>query len=148
MASVPFYSFEVMHSEIKSEVDATLRSVFANNQFILSREVGAFEREFAEYSGVGHCVGVANGLDALFVSLKLLGIGKGDEVIVPAHTYIATWLAIARVGATIVPVDVDPITMLVRAKEIEAAITKRTRAILPVHLYGNACDMSEIMQLA
>ncbi|MEQ8303250.1 MAG: DegT/DnrJ/EryC1/StrS family aminotransferase [Cyclobacteriaceae bacterium] len=148
MASVPFYSLEVMHSQIKSEVDAALRSVFANNQFILGSEVEAFEREFAEYSGVGYCVGVANGLDALYVSLKLLGIGNGDEVIVPAHTYIATWLAIARVGATIVPVDVDPITMLVGAKEIEAAITKRTKAILPVHLYGNACDMSEIMQLA
>ena len=99
-------------------------------------ELAAFEAEYAEYCGAAHCVGVDNGLNALVLPLKARGIGAGDEVIVPANTFIATWLAVAMAGATPVPVDADPVTMNIDLDLVAAAITPRTKAIMPVHLYG------------
>jgi dTDP-4-amino-4,6-dideoxygalactose transaminase len=110
--------------------------------------VEAFEAEWAERVGVRHCVGVGNGLDGLRLSLEALGIGPGDEVIVPGHTYIATWFAVSGVGAVPVPVDVDGATYLIDVAAVEAAITPRTRAIIPVHLYGQPAAMVELLGIA
>jgi dTDP-4-amino-4,6-dideoxygalactose transaminase len=116
--------------------------------YILGEEVEAFEHEFAAYIGVKHCVGVGNGLDALFLCLKAYGIGPGDEVIVPANTYIATWLAVSYAGATPVPVEPVERTYNLDPQKIESAITPRTRAILAVHLYGQTADMDPILAIA
>jgi dTDP-4-amino-4,6-dideoxygalactose transaminase len=112
--------------------------------FILSEEVDAFERAFASYCGVGYCIGVANGLDALVLILRAYGIGRGDEVIVPANTYIATWLAVSYVGAKLVPVEPDPMTFNIDPERIEDAITPKTRALVAVHLYGQPGEMQQI----
>lgn len=148
MISVPFCSLKYSHDQINSEVDRAIDTVYRRGKFILGAELEEFENEYGDYCGARYCIGVANGLDALYLSLQLLEIGTGDEVIVPAHTYIATWLAISRAGATIVPVDVDPPTMLIDPGLINGAITKKTKAILPVHLYGAACNMTQIMKIA
>ena len=148
MISVPFCSLKYAHDRIKGEMDKAIDAVYKRSQFILGAEVEEFEKEYAAYSGTRYCVGLASGLDALYVSLRLLEIGAGDEVIVPAHTYIATWLAITHSGATIVPVDVNQDTMLLDPEKVEQAISKRTKAILPVHLYGSVCDMSRLSDIA
>jgi dTDP-4-amino-4,6-dideoxygalactose transaminase len=129
---------------IREAIDRVLRSGY----YILGEETTAFEREFAAYCGVKHCVGVANGLDALHLILRGYGIGPGDEVIVPANTFIATWLAVSLVGAHIVPVEPDDATWNIDPKRIEEAITPRTRAIMPVHLYGVPADMDAIRDIA
>ncbi len=116
--------------------------------YILGEEVEAFEREFAAYCGVKHCVGVGNGLEALHLILRAAGIGAGDEVIVPANTYIATWLAVSYAGATPVPVEPVERTYNIDPERIEAAITPRTKAILAVHLYGQPADMDAINDIA
>lgn len=116
--------------------------------YILGEEVRRFETAYAVFNQVNHCIGVGNGLDALHIALKVLGVGPGDEVIVPAHTFIATWLAVTQVGATPVPVEPHRETYNIDPAKIEAAITPRTKAILPVHLYGQACDMEAIMAIA
>jgi dTDP-4-amino-4,6-dideoxygalactose transaminase len=116
--------------------------------YLLGSELEAFEVEFAAYCGARHCVGVGNGLDALHLILRGMGIGPGDEVIVPAHTYIATWLAVSYTGATPVPVETDAATYNLDPERIEEAITGRTRAIMPVHLYGQPADMDRINALA
>ncbi len=118
----------------------------AGGRYVLGPEVEAFEERFAAYVGVRHCVGVACGLDALHLSLLALGIGPGDEVLVPANTYIATWLAVTRAGATAVPVEPDPSTGNIDPGRLEAAITPRTRAIVPVHLYGLPAEMDAILR--
>lgn len=148
MISVPFHSLKHMHDHLKTDLDRAVESVYTRGQFILGAEVDEFEKAYASYSGTKFCVGMASGLDALYASLFLVGIGEGDEVIVPAHTYIATWLAITRTGAKIVPVDVLPDTMLMNPAGIEEAITKDTKAILPVHLYGSSCNMTRIEGIA
>lgn len=148
MVSVPFCSLKYAHEEVKYEVEKAMNGVYRRGQFILGAEVEAFEKEYAAYCGTKYCVGVASGLDALYLSLHLLGIGSGDEVIVPAHTYIASWLAITRTGAKVVPVDADSGTMLMNTSLVKSAITKSTKAIMPVHLYGAACDMSHLMEVA
>lgn len=122
--------------------------VLDSNWFVLGEEVNAFEREYAQYNSVTQCVGVANGLDALVLALRVLNLGPGDEVIVPSNTYIATWLAVTQVGATPVPVEPERTTCNLDPALLEAAITPRTRAIMPVHLYGQACRMDEIMAVA
>lgn len=137
-----------MHDHLKTELDRAVEGVYKRGQFILGPEVEEFEKAYASYSGTKFCVGMASGLDALFASLSLLRVGKGDEVIVPAHTYIATWLAITRTGAKIVPVDVLSDTMLINPDGIEEAITSHTKAILPVHLYGASCNMTRIQDIA
>ena len=146
--NIPFLDLKGQHNEIQSELDAAYRRVMASNSFILGEEVAAFEREFAEYCDVKYCIGVGNGLDALHLILRAYDIGPGDEVIVPANTYIATWLAVSYAGATPVPVEPDEKTYNIDPTKIEAAITKKTKAILPVHLYGQPADMDSIRKIA
>src|SRR5512139_2798538 len=134
--------------ELRAELDEAYRRVMESGWYILGEEVEAFEAEFAAYCGVRHCIGVGNGLDALHLVLRAYGIGPGDEVIVPANTYIATWLAVTYAGATPVPVEPDPQTYNLDSSRIEKAITPRTRAILPVHLYGQPAEMDAIMSIA
>lgn len=129
---------------IREAIDRVLRSGY----YVLGEETAVFEREFASYCGVKHCVGVANGLDALHLILRGYDIGPGDEVIVPANTFIATWLAVSLVGARIVPVEPDESSWNINPKRIEEAITPRTRAIMPVHLYGAPADMDAIREIA
>lgn len=122
--------------EIREEIDSAIGRVLDSGYYLLGKELEAFEREFAEYAGVKHCIGVGNGLDALVLSLKALGVRAGDEVLVPSNTYIATWLAVSYVGARPVPVEPDERTYNIDPEKIESAITKHTKGILPVHLYG------------
>jgi dTDP-4-amino-4,6-dideoxygalactose transaminase len=137
-----------MHAELRPQLDAAYARVVDSNSLILGRELEAFENEFAEYCGARNCIGVANGLDALFITLKAMGIGPGDEVIVPSNTYIATWLAVSYAGAKPVPVEPDERTYNLDPNRVEAAITHATRAIMPVHLYGQPADMDPIVGLA
>lgn len=145
---IPFLSFEHMHEQIKSDVQSTFNEVFESNLFILGNKVKIFEESYANFNQANYCIGVGNGLDALIISLRTLEIGVGDEVIVPSNTYIASVLAISSVGAT--PIFVEPRidTYNINPSLIEAAITKKTRAIMPVHLYGQACEMDNILSIA
>ncbi len=145
---VPFVDLAAQYTAIQEEVDAALRGVFSGCDFILGRAVEAFEEAFGRFIGVGHAVGVSNGLDALCLSLRALSIGPGDEVILPANTYIATALAVSAVGARPVLVDCDPDTFEMDAVGIEAVMSRRTRAIIPVHLAGQAADMNAVTALA
>jgi dTDP-4-amino-4,6-dideoxygalactose transaminase len=145
---IPFLDFAALHAELRPELDAAYQRVVDSNHLILGAEVEQFEREFAAYCEAGHAIGVGNGLDALFLILKAMDIGAGDEVIVPSNTFIATWLAVSYVGATPVPVEPDSATFNLDPARIEAAITPRTRAIMPVHLYGQPADMDPIMAIA
>lgn len=146
--SVPFLDLKPAYAELREGIDAALLRVAAGGWYILGEEVRAFEQEFAAYCGAAHCAGVSNGLDALHLVLRAWDIGAGDEVLVPSNTYIATWLAVSQTGATPVPVEPDPRTYNIDPARIEAAITPRTRAILPVHLYGQTADMDAIMDIA
>ncbi|PYY02221.1 MAG: erythromycin biosynthesis sensory transduction protein eryC1 [Acidobacteria bacterium] len=145
---VPFLDFSGPYAELKPELDDAYCRVMQSGWYILGREVEAFEQEFASYCGVKHCVGVGNGLDALHLVLRAMEIGSGDEVIVPSNTYIATWLAVSYAGAIPVPVEPDPSTCNIDPARIEEAITNRTKAIVPVHLYGQPADMDPILELA
>ena len=145
---VPFVSFLPMERELDQELRAAFSRVFERSWYIEGKEDEAFERAFAEYCGVKYCVGVGNGLDALMLLLKAMEIGEGDEVIVPSNTYIATALAVTYVGARPVFVEPDIRTFNIDPLRIEAAITEKTKAIMPVHLYGRACDMDPIMKTA
>lgn len=145
---VPFLELKSAYLELKTDIDAAIHRVLDSGWYILGNEVAAFEAEFAAYCGAKYCVGTSNGLDALQLVLRAWGIGPGDEVIVPAHTFIATWLAVSHTGATPVPVEPDPNTYNINPQAIEAAITSRTRAIIPVHLYGQPANMDAINQLA
>jgi dTDP-4-amino-4,6-dideoxygalactose transaminase len=145
---VPFLDVGATYRELQPELDAAVQRVLAGGWYILGPEVEAFEAEFAACTGAAHCVGVGNCLDALHLVLRALGIGPGDEVIVPANTYIATWLAVSYAGARPVPVEPDPATFNLDPARIEAALTPRTRAILPVHLYGHPADLEPILGVA
>lgn len=145
---ISFLDFGAMHAELRPSLDAAYARVVDSNWLILGNEVDAFEKEFATYCDAKHCIGVANGLDALFITLKAMDIGPGDEVIVPSNTYIATWLAVSYAGATPVPVEPDPRTYNLDPERVEAAITPSTRAIMPVHLYGQPADMDPILAIA
>lgn len=145
---IPFLDFQAMHFELRPQLDEAYARVMDSNWFILGKELEAFELEFANYCSASHCIGVANGLDALFLILKAYGIGPGDEVIVPSNTYIATWLAVSYAGAKPVPVEPDLRTYNIDADRIEAAVTKATRAVIPVHLYGQPADMDPILAIA
>jgi len=134
--------------ELKNEIDAAVLRVLDGGWYILGAEVEAFEEEWASYCGVNHAVGVANGLDALVLALRALGVGTDDEVIVPSNTFVATWLAVSIVGARPIPVEPDTTTFNIDPKQIAAAITGRTRAIIPVHLYGQPADIDPILDLA
>jgi len=145
---VPFLDFVGPYEELKAELDEAYFRFMRSAWYILGREVEAFEQEFAEYCGVQHCVGVGNGLEALHLILRGYGIGAGDEVIVPSNTYIASWLAVSYSGATPVPVEPNPETFNIDPARIEAAITAKTKAIMPVHLYGQPADMDPILEMA
>lgn len=145
---VPFLDLGEATAEIRVELDRALGRVLSSGYYILGPEVEAFEREFAAYVGTDHCVGVGNGLDAIELALRALGVGLDDEVIVPSNTFVATWLAVSRVGARIVPVEPDPDTYNLDPGRVEAAITPRTRAIVAVHLYGQPADMDPLRALA
>jgi len=145
---VPFVDLKIQYKTLKSELDAAMANVIQKTDFILGNDVSAFEQEFAEYLGSDHGIGVASGTDSLILALKSIGIEQGDEVITAANTYIATFLAISHAGATPVPVDIDPISYNINPELIEQAITPRTKAILPVHLFGQAAEMDEINKIA
>ncbi len=145
---VPFLDVRATYLAIKQEMDAALAEVLESGAFILGAAVDAFENDFARYLGVKHCVGLSSGLEALHIALLAVGIRPGDEVLVPANTYIATWLAVSFAGAVPVPVEPDPCTYNIDPDRIEAAITPRTRGIIPVHLYGQPADMDAIVDIA
>jgi dTDP-4-amino-4,6-dideoxygalactose transaminase len=145
---VPFLDIKASYLELKEELDAAYHRVMDSGWVLLGQETEAFEREFAAYCEARHCVAVGNGLDALELVLRAWEIGPEDEVIVPSHTFIATWLAVSNVGATPVPVEPDEKTYNINVELIEAAITPRTKAIIPVHLYGQPADMDPILEIA
>ncbi len=146
--NVPFVTFRPMEKELDKELRAAFEEVYQASWYIEGKQDEKFEKAFAEYCGVNYCVGVGNGLDALMLPLKAMGIGSGDEVIVPSNTYIATALAVTYAGAKVVFVEPDIKTYNIDPSKIEAAITDRTKAIMPVHLYGQSCDMDPIMEIA
>lgn len=148
MTKVPFLDLQRLHRDIREPLELAFRRVLDSGWFIMGPEVEAFEAEFAEYCGVKYCVGVGNGLDALHLLLRAYGIEQGDEVLVPANTFIATWLAVSHCGAIPVPVEPNTVTYNIDTDALDAAITPRTRAIIPVHLYGQPADMDPINALA
>jgi dTDP-4-amino-4,6-dideoxygalactose transaminase len=145
---IPFLELKPTYDELKPEFDAAYHRVMDSGWYLLGKEIEAFEVEFAEYCEAKYCIGVANGLDALHLLVRAYGIGAGDEVIVPSNTFIATWLAVSYAGATPIPVEPDPETHNIDVSRIEAAITTRTKAIMPVHLYGQPADMDAINEIA
>jgi dTDP-4-amino-4,6-dideoxygalactose transaminase len=145
---VPFLDLGAATAELRSELDTAIGDVLDSGWYLLGSALETFEGSFASWTGAASCVGVANGLDALTLSLRAMEVGPGDEVIVPSNTYIATWLAVDAVGATIVPVEPDASTYNITAAGIADAISPRTRAVLPVHLYGQPAAMSAIVALA
>ena len=146
--NVPFLDVGATYRELRAAHDAAYHRVMDSGWVLLGRELEAFEAEFAAYCGVPHCVGVANGLDALHLVLRAWGIGPGDEVIVPSNTYIASWLAVSMTGATPVPVEPDEATFNLDPARLAAALTPRTRALMPVHLYGQSAELEPIMTFA
>lgn len=145
---VPFATLNRMHGALRDEMAEAFFRVYDKGDFVRSDECAAFEDEFAAYCGSSHALGVASGLDALVVALRALDIAAGDEVVVPANTFVATALAVSMVGARIVLVDPDERTCNMTASAFEAAITSRTKAVIPVHLYGQAAEVSEIAEVA
>ena len=145
---IPFLDLRAPHVELREEIDAAIARVLDSGWYILGPEVEAFEADYAAFCDAKHAVGVANGLDALHLALRAMDVGAGDEVIVPSNTYIATWLAVSQCGAVPVPVEPDPATHNIDPARIEAAITPRTKVILPVHLYGQPADMDPILAIA
>ena len=148
MSRVTFLDLGAAYRELQPEIDAAVLRVLASGWYIGGPEVAAFEAEFAAYCGASHCVGVGNGLDALHLALRALGIGPGDEVIVASNSYIATVLAVSMVGATPVLVEPDPATFNLDPARVEAAITPRTKALLPTHLYGQPVDLDPLLDIA
>jgi len=144
----PFLNLKATYDETRKSLDEAFARVMSSGQYILGNEVREFEKEFGKYCLVKHCIGVGNGLDALHLILRGYGIGPGDEVIVPANTYIATWLAISYTGAIPTPVEPRKNTYSINPELIEKSINKRTKAILPVHLYGQPAEMDQIMEIA
>ena len=145
---IPFLELAPAVREIRPDLDAAYARVMERGQFLLGEELAGFEREFAAFCGVRDCVGVASGLDALTLSLRVLDIGPGDEVIVPSNTFIATWLAVSAVGAQPVPVEPDPATYNIDPARVEASVSRRTRALIAVHLYGQCADTDALIELA
>jgi len=146
--TVPFLDVGATYRELRDEIDIAYRRVMDSGWFLLGPELEAFETSWAEYCGVSHAAGVASGLDALVLALRALDVGPGDEVIVPSHTFIATWLAVTAVGATIVPVEPDSATYNITGEAVAAALTPRTAAVMPVHLYGLPADVHGIDEVA
>ena len=145
---IPYLNFAAAHKEIEAEIFEAFKTTYQSNWFIMGNQLKTFEEAYAAFSKVPFCAGVANGLDALILSLITLEIGEGDEVIVPSNTYIATWLAVSCVGAKPIPVEPNIDTYNICAEQIKSHISARTKAIIPVHLYGQSCEMDDIMRLA
>jgi dTDP-4-amino-4,6-dideoxygalactose transaminase len=145
---IPFLDLHSTYTELRAEIDAAVHNVLSSGTYVLGDQVAAFETEFASYLGVQNAVGVASGLDALRLSLRAVGVGAGDEVLVPSNTFIATWLAVSQCGAVPVPVEPDILTHNIDPEILEASVTKRTRAIVPVHLYGRPADLNAVIKVA
>jgi dTDP-4-amino-4,6-dideoxygalactose transaminase len=145
---IPFLEVKAAYLELKAEIDAAAARVLDSGCYILGAETEAFEHEYADYCGANHCVGVANGLDALTLALRAMEVGSGDEVIVPSNTYIATWLAVSQCGATPVPAEPDEASFNIDPARVAEKITRRTKAIIPVHLYGHPADLDPILEIA
>lgn len=148
MTEVHFLDLRAAYLELKPQIDNAISRVLDSGQYVMGAEVASFESKWAAFCDAKFCVGVGNGLDAIELALRAVGVQPGDEVIVPSNTYIATWLAVDRCGATPVPVEPDLVTLNIAPERIEAAITERTRAILPVHLYGLPADLDPVLALA
>ena len=144
---VPFLDLQAGVEEIRDELDDAYRRFMDSGRYVLGEEVAAFETEYAAFCEADHCVGVGSGLDALTLALRSLEVGVGDEVIVPSNTYIATWLAVTAVGATIIPVEPDPLTFNITSASVESAVTSRTKVVLAVNLYGQPVNYDELMAL-
>jgi dTDP-4-amino-4,6-dideoxygalactose transaminase len=146
--NIPFFSFKPSHERLRTEMLEIFANVYDDNSYILGKRLQAFETEYALWNETQFCIGVGNGLDALRISLLALGIGPGDEVILPSNAYIACWLAVSQIGATPIPVEPRLDTYNIDYQIIEEKITNETKAIMPVHLYGQACEMGAIMDIA
>lgn len=146
--AVPFMDLRAIHAPLEGEIFSRLSGLVDRSEFVTGPTVAEFEEAFAAYSGTGYCVGVGSGLDALRLSLQALGLGAGDEVIVPANTFVATFEAVAQVGAIPVPADVSLTDYNLEPSAVEAAVGSRTRVILPVHLYGQMADMNALTEIA
>ena len=145
---VPILDLKPACDELRADLDAAYRRVMDSGWLLLGRELEAFEAEYAASVGASHCIGVANGLEAMQLVLMALGVGPGDEVIVPSHGYIATWLAVSHTGARPIPCEPDPCTYNLDAERIADCLSPRTRVILPIHLYGQTADMERINAFA
>ncbi len=145
---VPFLDLQALHADLRPELAEAALRVLDGERVLLGPELEAFEAEWAAAVGARHAVGVGSGLDALSLGLRALGVGPGDEVVVPSHTFVATWLAVVQAGATPVPVDVDPSTGAWDPAAVEAAVGPRTRALVPVHLYGHPVDLDPLLDVA
>lgn len=148
MSRFSFLDVGHTYRALQQEMDAAWHEVMASGYYIGGAALDRFEADYAAWCGVRHCIGLGNGLEALVLPLRARGIGPGDEVIVPAHTFIATWLAVAQTGAKVVPVDADPATMNIDLDAVAGAVTARTKAIIPVHLYGAPVPMAGLRDLA
>jgi dTDP-4-amino-4,6-dideoxygalactose transaminase len=146
--TIPFLDLKAINLTQQQEIEEAMRRVLLSGWYVLGKEVERFEQAYAAWCGTRHAIGVANGLDAIFLVLKAWGVGPGDEVIVPSNTYIATWLAASHCGATPVPVEPVEGTYNLDPARVEAAITPKTKAIVPVHLYGQCADMDPLMEIA
>lgn len=147
-SKVPFLDVGATYRELKVDINLAITRVLESGVFVQGEEVRLFENEFAEYTGANHCVGVGNGLEALRLALRAVGVATGDEVLVPSHTFIATWLAVTQCGATPVGIDTEPNGFNIDVQSIERAISSRTKAIVMVHLYGLPSPIDEILQIA
>jgi dTDP-4-amino-4,6-dideoxygalactose transaminase len=145
---ISFLDVKAGYTELQSAIDSAIRRVMQSGWYILGSEVEQFEQEYAAWVGAHHCIGVANGLDAISLALRAVGVQAGDEVIVPANTYIATWLAVTHIGAVPIPIDPDPLTRCLDPDRVSTAITNRTKALLPVHLYGHPADVEALSVIA
>lgn len=145
---IPFLDLKASYLELKNEIDTAVARVLDSGWYILGTEVECFEEEFASFCDTNHAIGVADGLDALHLVLRAMDVGPGDEVIVPSNTFIATWLAVSECGATPVPVEPDMLAYNLDPLKLEAAITPKTKAIIPVHLYGHPADLDPILSIA
>lgn len=145
---IPFVDLSRQNNLLAEELDSAAARVRASGWFVLGPEVEAFEQDFSDYCESGFCIGASNGLDALVLALRAAGVGPGDEVIVPSHTFIATWLAVSVIGAQLIPVEVSRDTFNLLPEAVDAAVGPRTKAIIPVHLYGQPADMEPILAIA
>ncbi len=148
LAKVAMVDLARLHSDLAAEIEDAVRRVLRCGRYILGDEVETFEEAFAAYVGTRHCIGVANGTEALALALRAMGVSPGDEVVVPSNTCSPTWLAVASLGALPVPVDPDPATFTLDPAKLEGALSPKTRAIVPVHLYGHPCDMDPVLDIA